>query len=172
MQQRITNQEIALNKSKMSNRMQDTSLHIGDENTDDNTDDIDVIELTADHNKQTNPFKEQTDTPVKKQNGFTMDFMANDEELLIIELQDVETAMSNDQRARLQSFDEMRDLNNDKKYEEWVYVETNQKTYQIHDNLLLVSSVYDDSRSCCVLQWRNVAKVIYNIALILRISDV
>lgn len=117
--------------------------------TEEDISDLDIIELGSDHAQST---KTQSDIPAEKQCGISKDFLENDNELLVIDLQDVEKLCKADSRTSLQSFDDMRNLNKDKKFDEWVYVETNRKTFQIHDNLLLVSTVYEDDPNCCVLQ--------------------
>lgn len=89
--------------------------------------------------------------PSRKERTISSDFkIENDEDLLIIDMNDVDQFADN--QKCLQSFDEMRNYTNDKRFEEWVYVETDRITFQIRDNLLLVSSVYDDDKNCCVIQ--------------------
>lgn len=88
--------------------------------------------------------------PSQEQKTIPKDLIENDEDLLIIDIEDVGQYL--EERNRLQSFDEMRNYTNDKRFEEWVYVETDRITFQIRDNLLLVSSVYNNDKNCCVIQ--------------------
>lgn len=124
---------------KTTSRDQATTMENNDHDV------FDIIEQAKDDQPKIFS-KSEPEIPIEKQNG---DLIENDDDLLIIDVRDVEQFVD---RARLQSFDEMRNLNKDKKFDEWVYVETNRTTFQIHDNLLLVSSVYDDEKNCCVLQ--------------------
>lgn len=73
-----------------------------------------------------------------------------DDDIIIIRRRDIEKLTRS--LPQLESLDSKLGLTSDKKYEEWVYVETDRSTFKIQEDLLLLSSVYNDDRSCCVLQ--------------------
>lgn len=76
-------------------------------------------------------------------------FELNDD-IIIIRRRDVEKLTGS--LPKLESLDSKLGLASDKKYEEWVYVESDRSTFKIQQDLLLLSSVYNDERPCCVLQ--------------------
>lgn len=66
------------------------------------------------------------------------------DELVVITSDDL-AGMSDQIKQRLTEFS----IDHDKVYEEWIYVDVNKSTYEVKENVLLLSSVYGTNYPCC-----------------------
>ena len=97
--------------------------------------DIDIKQVT----EETTPIKLESDSG-EFEFGFGRD------EAVIITEQDIE-GMS--ESSKEQSTEVSADLN--KVYEEWIFVDVNKSTYEVKENLLILSSVYGNDQVCCTV---------------------
>ncbi|XP_074636155.1 uncharacterized protein LOC141894399 [Acropora palmata] len=66
------------------------------------------------------------------------------DELVVITSDDL-AGMSDQIEQRLTEFS----IDHDKVYEEWIYVDVDKSTYEVKENVLLLSSVYGNNYPCC-----------------------
>ena len=106
---------------------------------------IENIELKVDDN----PNEDHIDIGIEQVTEETQVISENDEELDIDEMvvvtdQDF-AGMSESSKERSTELS----ADNAKAYEEWIYVDVNNSTFEIKENLLLLSSVYGNDQACC-----------------------
>lgn len=66
------------------------------------------------------------------------------DEMVVITAQDL-AGMEDSSRERSTELSAERN----KVYEEWIYVDVNKSTFEVKENLLLLSSVYGNGQLCC-----------------------
>lgn len=112
---------------------------------------IENIELNVDDN----PNEDHVDIDITQVTEETVQMTVDsDEELskdemVIITEQDLDD-MTDSSKER--STELSADVN--KVYEEWIYVDVNKSTFEVEENLLLLSSVYGNGLPCCSVMWR------------------
>jgi len=106
---------------------------------------IESIELKVDDD----PNEDHIDIKIEQVTEETEVVSGSDEELardemVVITDQDL-IGMSDSSKER--STEVSTDIN--KVYEEWIYVDVNKSTFEVKENLLLLSSVYGNGQLCC-----------------------
>ena len=106
---------------------------------------IESIELNVDDN----PDEDHVDIDITQVTEETQVTVDSDEELskdemVIITEQDLED-MTDSSKERSTEMS----ANVDKVYEEWIYVDVNKSTFEVKENLVLLSSVYGNGLPCC-----------------------
>lgn len=107
-------------------------LNVGDNPNEDHVD-IDITQVT----EETVQMTVDSDEELSK------------DEMVIITEQDLDD-MTDSSKER--STELSADVN--KVYEEWIYVDVNKSTFEVKENLLLLSSVYGNGLPCCSVMWR------------------
>ena len=110
---------------------------------------IESIELNVDDN----PNEDHIDIDITQVTEETHVVRGSDEELsrdemVVITEQDLD-GMSESSKER--STEMSADIN--KVYEEWIFVDVNKSTFEVKENLLLLSSVYRNGQLCCSIMW-------------------
>lgn len=100
-----------------------------DDNPDEEHISIDIEQVT----EETHAVKSGSDEELKEE-----------DELVVITAQDL-AGMSDYVNERSTDIS----VDHDKVYEEWIYVDVNKSTYEVKENLLLLSSVYGNGYPCC-----------------------
>lgn len=95
--------------------------------------DIDIKQVT----EETTPIKQDRD-----RDDFEWGF--GKDEMIVITDRDIADISES---SKEQSTEVPMDLN--KAYEEWIYVDVNKSTFEVKENLLLLSSVYGNGQLCC-----------------------
>lgn len=106
---------------------------------------IESIELNVDDN----PDEDHVDIDITQVTEETQVTVDSDEELskdemVIITEQDLED-MTDSSKERSTEMS----ANVNKVYEEWIYVDVNKSTFEVKENLVLLSSVYGNGLPCC-----------------------
>ena len=106
---------------------------------------IESIEL----NVEDNPNEDHIDIDITQVTEETQVVNGSDEELsrdemVVITEQDLD-GMSDSSKER--STEVPVDIN--KVYDEWIFVDVNKSTFEVKENLLLLSSVYGNGQPCC-----------------------
>lgn len=110
---------------------------------------IESIELNVDDN----PDEDHVDIDITQVTEETQVTVDSDEELskdemVIITEQDLED-MTDSSKERSTEMS----ANVNKVYEEWIYVDVNKSTFEVKENLVLLSSVYGNGLPCCSVMW-------------------
>ena len=106
---------------------------------------IESIEIKVDDN----PNEDHIDIGIEQVTEETQVISENDgeldrDEMVVVTDQDF-AGMSESSKERSTELS----ADNAKAYEEWIYVDVNNSTFEIKENLLLLSSVYGNDQACC-----------------------